>query len=341
MAWGSRPGRWALRKRFALVTAILAMAMTALPASPARAGELRPAQLRAQIKTVRAHLNRISARLSHAEGRLELAASALARHRRAITRAEADRRRIQGVLSHQASELYKLGGPGAELEVLFSTEDPSLVFQRLDFLEQVRSGERGLLEELRTLRRRSREDSRRLQAALSVSRAAYRELRSQRAQLARRLSEYGMLLRFLDLVGGRTVLRPSRFGPRGFVCPVAGPSGLYNDYGAPRRGGPHTGVDLPASYGQRVVAVLPGRVVDTPSGGWIGRGIIMRDLIGNEWWYAHLSARSVRAGERVVPGEVLGRVGCSGHCFGPHLHFEYHPGGGGPRNPYPILAAAC
>jgi murein DD-endopeptidase MepM/ murein hydrolase activator NlpD len=73
----------------------------------------------------------------------------------------------------------------------------------------------------------------------------------------------------------------------------------------------------------------------------MGIGVIIRDAGGNEWWYAHLSRKYVRVGDRLAGGELLGRVGCSGHCTGPHLHFEYHPGGGDPRNPYRILRAAC
>ncbi|MBI4730336.1 MAG: peptidoglycan DD-metalloendopeptidase family protein [Acidobacteria bacterium] len=328
------------RRAIKLATAVAAVAMPLLPQA-ATARELRPAQVRSQIKAVRADLDRIAGRLSVAESRLEITGAALARHRRALAKATVARTRIRGVLSAQASELYRLGEPAAGIEVLFSTKDPSVALQRIAFLEQIRSGERGLQEDLRALQRSAAEDSRRLRAALATSRSAYRDLRAQRRALSARLREYEMLMRFLDLAGGRTVLRASRRGSRGFVCPVAGPAGLYNDYGAPRRGGPHTGVDMPASSGTRVVAVLPARVVDLPTGGWIGRGIIIRDLVGNEWWYAHLSARGVRVGERVVPGEVIGRVGCTGNCYGPHLHFEWHPGGGGPRNPYRILRAAC
>ena len=38
--------------------------------------------------------------------------------------------------------------------------------------------------------------------------------------------------------------------------------------------------------------------------------------------YAHMSAIGAGIGQAVAQGQVIGYVGCTGHCFGPHLHFE-------------------
>ena len=38
--------------------------------------------------------------------------------------------------------------------------------------------------------------------------------------------------------------------------------------------------------------------------------------------YGHQSAISVSNGQSVSQGQTIGYVGCTGHCFGPHLHFE-------------------
>ena len=38
--------------------------------------------------------------------------------------------------------------------------------------------------------------------------------------------------------------------------------------------------------------------------------------------YAHQESDRVVNGEWVVQGEVIGTVGCTGLCTGPHLHFE-------------------
>lgn len=125
------------------------------------------------------------------------------------------------------------------------------------------------------------------------------------------------------------------------ACPVAGPSAIYADFGAPRPGGPHAGIDLPAPLGTPAVAAWYARVVETPTGGWIGRGVILEDGAGNRWLYAHLSSVTVAVGDIVQRGQVIGGVGSTGNSTGPHLHFEIHARGVAPIDPYPLVSPAC
>jgi murein DD-endopeptidase MepM/ murein hydrolase activator NlpD len=49
---------------------------------------------------------------------------------------------------------------------------------------------------------------------------------------------------------------------------------------------------------------------------------------------------SVRPGQRVHAGQLVGRLGCTGSCFGAHLHFEVRRGRGArgePMDPLPSL----
>jgi murein DD-endopeptidase MepM/ murein hydrolase activator NlpD len=102
--------------------------------------------------------------------------------------------------------------------------------------------------------------------------------------------------------------------------PVRAPVG---DRFGPRDNRFHTGIDFTASSGTNVRAAASGRVVHA---GWDsgGYGYLVTLWHGNgvRTMYAHLSAVLVQRGQRIAAGVRLGRVGATGHAFGPHLHFE-------------------
>jgi murein DD-endopeptidase MepM/ murein hydrolase activator NlpD len=117
-----------------------------------------------------------------------------------------------------------------------------------------------------------------------------------------------------------------------YVFPVFGPSSFINTYGAPRgdvSGGWHHGDDIFAPLGAPILAVATGTVFSV---GWNNVGgyrLWLRDRVGNQFYYAHLSAYSPLAvnGANVRAGDVLGFLGNSGDAQGTpyHLHFEIHP----------------
>lgn len=86
----------------------------------------------------------------------------------------------------------------------------------------------------------------------------------------------------------------------------------------------HEGMDFSANIGTPVYATGNGRV---KKAGWqsgYGKLIIIDHGFGYETWYAHLNDYNVRAGQKVVRGEVIGEVGNTGKSTGPHLHYEVH-----------------
>ena len=120
------------------------------------------------------------------------------------------------------------------------------------------------------------------------------------------------------------------------------------------------GVDLISPSGTPVVAAASGTLTRQTKDGarsgnawWLttASGTLTRQTKqgarpGNAWWlttssgtyffYAHLSgfANGLKVGSHVQAGDVIGYVGSTGNAVSPHLHFEIHPYGGGPINPY-------
>jgi murein DD-endopeptidase MepM/ murein hydrolase activator NlpD len=91
----------------------------------------------------------------------------------------------------------------------------------------------------------------------------------------------------------------------------------------------HGGVDFGAWWGSPVYAADSGVVV---FGGWWGaRGfgnlVVVDHLNGWQTWYGHLSGVSVKCGQQVEAGYVIGRAGSTGWSTGSHLHFEIRRGG--------------
>lgn len=104
-----------------------------------------------------------------------------------------------------------------------------------------------------------------------------------------------------------------------FAWPVEGM--IYSVYG-PRWGRMHTGIDISASSGTPVAAARNGDVVFVGRRGGYGIMIEIKHDDHYSTVYAHLRDTYVVEGNRVREGEVIGEVGCTGRCTGPHCHFE-------------------
>lgn len=131
----------------------------------------------------------------------------------------------------------------------------------------------------------------------------------------------------------------------GGVCPVAGAVSFTDSWGAPRSGGrTHKGVDMIAARGVPIVAVYSGTVTRTSNSTLGGLSVYFTSDAGDLYYYAHLdSFGDIAAGQHVDAGYVLGYNGSSGNApdYLPHLHWEYHPGGGAAVNPYPLARELC
>ena len=87
----------------------------------------------------------------------------------------------------------------------------------------------------------------------------------------------------------------------------------------------HRGVDYAAPMGTPVKATGDGLISFIGTQGGYGRVIILRHGEKYSTLYGHLSrfASSLRNGQRVKQGQIIGYVGMSGLATGPHLHYEF------------------
>jgi murein DD-endopeptidase MepM/ murein hydrolase activator NlpD len=109
----------------------------------------------------------------------------------------------------------------------------------------------------------------------------------------------------------------------GLIWPVSGP--VVSGFGL-RWGRMHNGIDIAVGYGTPIVASAGGNVIFAGWMGGYGNFVIVDHGGGLSTAYAHMSSIGVGGGG-VSQGQVLGYVGCTGHCFGPHLHFEVRVNG--------------
>lgn len=118
---------------------------------------------------------------------------------------------------------------------------------------------------------------------------------------------------------------PAQDGP---YLPTAIEPNFGQGFGAGRG---HEGFDLFAPAGTPLIAVAPSVVIASGAGsGGEGNNVALYDRRADRTYnYFHLrDLPLVEAGQSVDAGQVIGYLGCTGSCYGDHLHFEVRSGRG-------------
>jgi peptidoglycan LD-endopeptidase LytH len=165
-----------------------------------------------------------------------------------------------------------------------------------------------------------------------------------------------LALALLTLAGGAGAAVPQKI-----VFPVLGTATYGHDFGDPRAGGAHQGIDMMAAKRSLALAAEAGKVEFWTSSPSAGCMLYLHGASGTDYYYIHLNndltakndnrgkcvagtayAKGLKNGAKVAAGQPVGYVGDSGDANGihPHLHFEVHPARGKAVDPYPWLQRA-
>jgi len=145
------------------------------------------------------------------------------------------------------------------------------------------------------------------------------ELQDQQAKIQARLASIAS-----GGGGGTLPAGPIKAGSGGMIWPVNGP--ITSPFCESRAWEScHPGIDIGVPAGTPIRAAASGKVVlmqpESASGGY-GNFTCVQHTSSMSTCYAHQSRFGTSMGATVTQGQVIGYVGCTGRCYGDHLHFE-------------------
>ena len=340
--------------RTALVSLMVALITVPLVSSRA-VGQESMTELEARMDELQGELNAAQARIEELRVEQLRLDERLAGSQARADELESKQAKLRTVVTKRAQELY-MAGNSEMLETLLGSSDMGELMDRTEVLSQVSRDDSSAFLELA----RSQAELEQLNAQMSADRsrlvAAEEQLAEENDVLQSRFEEvsdeYDRLKAALAkatpapapaAASGPAPAAPVVKSTGGMACPVAGPVSFTDTWGAPRSNGrSHEGTDMMAAYGTPVAAITSGTITYSAYNGSGGYMIFLSGDDGNQYWYLHNQENFVSSGARVSTGDIIASVGDTGNATGtPHVHFEYHPGGGGPVNPYPLVASLC
>ena len=324
-----------------LVNSMSLLTATAVGQEDASSVEARMDSIQARLDAATARIEELRTEKDHLEHRIEEIRVRMA----SISDREA---RLQSAAATRAAEIYK-AGTSATVEALLGSDSLADVVDHAQMLSQVSTHESSVFIDLA----RAKAELTRLNEELRVERSHLTTAESSLADESKRLqaqfaeveAEYARLSRSIapkTTSSSSAPTAPLLRSTDGLYCPVAGPTSFVDSWGAPRAGHTHQGVDMMGSYGTPLAAVTSGTITYAAYDGSGGNMLFLSGSDGNAYWYMHNQENFVGQGATVKAGEIIGSLGDTGNAAGtPHLHFEYHPGGGAAVNPYPLVASIC
>jgi murein DD-endopeptidase MepM/ murein hydrolase activator NlpD len=316
--------------------------------------DTRIAAVQGEISATQTRLDRAQASLDAQKAELLEVRDQLEEARDRLERLRSELATARKVLAARLVEIYKADSPDA-LTVVLEADGFGDLLERAEFLDRISEQDREITDEVRHLRDRAEDQAIRLAkleereqlAAERILRwrdqiaAVQGQLVSSRDELAStrsdkrsalgqvrssRVSLEGDLraleaeqVRVTAALQGAPAPGPVRQGSGSLIWPVNG--SVVSPFGM-RWGRLHAGVDIAVPSGTPIRAADAGRVALMGWVGGYGNYTCIQHNATLSTCYAHQSSFATSNGANVSQGQVIGYVGCTGHCFGDHLHFE-------------------
>jgi murein DD-endopeptidase MepM/ murein hydrolase activator NlpD len=328
------------------------LALIAVPLVSSRAmGEESMSELQARMDELQGELNAAQDRIEDLRTEQDLLEQRMAGADARVELLRSQQRKLRKVVTQRAQELY-MAGNSEMLEALLGSDDIGDLMDRTEVLSQVSLDDSGSFIELA----RSQAELERLNEQMVADRERLAEAEERLAEendlLQSRFeevsAEYERLKTALMKTAPAAPKAQAASAPApvvrstgGMTCPVGGATSFIDSWGYPRAGHTHQGVDMMGSYGTPLVAITSGTITLSDYGDSAGYWQILSGDDGHQYWYMHNQSNIVNGGH-VSAGQQIATLGDTGNAAGtPHLHFEYHPGGGAAINPYPLVASLC
>jgi murein DD-endopeptidase MepM/ murein hydrolase activator NlpD len=296
----------------------------------------------AKLRLLQRQMNRLATSISQNQHQIHEAGERMAELQGKLRLLEARTRRLQAQLDERNREAY-IQGPGAPVMYLLTATSAADAAARMSFLGEMNRRDEVLARKVGENAERlsrGRAEMSRLQRAREL---AIQQLELDVAELRERMAQSRRLAALLRVRKEEILDHISRIRPFA-VCPIRGPHAIADDFGiwvhrSKERGGDHVhqGNDMMSPAGTPVVAPFDGVAVAAPND--LG-GLAVKVFGENGYVYMAHNSRYGQLGH-VETGDVVAYVGATGNTGAPHVHFEWHPGGGSAVDPHEFLLMVC
>lgn len=321
-------------------------------------GKKKEQQLNNQIKSLEKQINATEAEISDLKGDINSTVARIETVRQDLAQVEQEMNVQNESLKKRLRVMYKNGDSGL-LEILLGSEDITDFMTNMDMVQKIFDNDVEILESIKAQHEKvekQKKELERLQESLVAKRNAEAAKQSTlqanrgdvshlKAQVALDNKQLAKQIDDLNAEADRWIAEIRKLQGSGiyaggkFAWPSASSTRVTSEYG--NRIHPilnvkklHTGMDIGAASGTKVLAANSGTVIKAGWNNSYGNVVMVDHGDKIVTLYAHNSKLLVKTGDVVAKGQHIANVGSTGASTGPHIHFEVRVDGQyqNPRN---------